>query len=198
MGSVGIPVADPPGSPASRLLQGCVQRVGMGVAWSVPECMPPQSVGTISDQITHWVSGYPRCRPTGFASKPAPTGLCSASGNADTRSVPGCMPTLSVGTISDRITHWVSGHPRCRPTGFASKPAPTGLCSASGNGGGVERPGMSTQSVGTISEQIIHRVSGYPRCKPTAFASKPAPTGLCSASGTGFSREASDLHLICT
>jgi hypothetical protein len=84
-GSVDILVASPPRSPASRLLQCCVQPVDAPVTPSVTGRIPTQSVGTISDQITHGVNGCPRCKPTAFASKPAPTGLCSASGTGFSR-----------------------------------------------------------------------------------------------------------------
>ena len=123
----------------------------------------------------------------------------AAVGRGVTRSVTGCMPTQSVGTISEQITHCVSGHPRCKPTAFPSKPAPTGLCSASGAGGDAGRYGMHTHAGRGCDQRSDNALGQWASSLQAHRVRQQAGSYRAVFSQwTGFSREASDLHLICT
>ncbi len=178
----------PSGRSASRRTRRntCVNRTNG--TQSVPGCMPTQSVGTITNLHTDRSSRSAWECLTGRSASPRTHRTLCVNRPNGTQSVPGCMPTQSVGTITNLHTDrssrsaWEclsgrSASPRTRRNTCVNRPSGT-----------QSVPGcMPTQSVGTITNlhtdrssrsawEYLSGSSASPRTHRTICVNRPSGT----------------------
>ncbi len=127
---------------------------------SVPGCIPTQSVGTITNLHTDRSSRSAWECPSGrSASRRTRRNTCVNRTNG-TQSVPGCMPTQSVGTITNLHTDRSSRSAWECLTGRSASPRTHRTLCVNRPNGTQSVPGcVPTQSVGTITNLHTDRSS---------------------------------------